>query len=185
MPATDKLAVRAWAASVTDDHLSEFEQRLRECHRVVYQVALGVLREPADAEEIAQDAFLRAYRKLPSLREPGKFRSWVARMSFRLALNRRRATTRARQRDASWLAMSPPAEDTAETVVGQREFQARLRQEIDRLPPKLRSVLLLSAVQELNTRDVAEMLGIPEGTVRSRLHLARKELLRVFCDGAL
>lgn len=180
-----KVADAGWTVSVSDEDVREFEQRLRECHRVVYQVAFGVLRDCADAEEIAQDAFLRAYRKLSSLREPQKFRSWVARMSFRLALNRRRSIARSRRRDTSWLEMSAPSTGDVETIVAGREFQLRLQQEIDRLPKKLRGVLLLSAVQELNTRDIAAVLGIPEGTVRSRLHLARKQLFEVFSDEAL
>lgn len=106
-------------------------------------------------------------------------------MSFRLALNRRRATSRARLRDTSWLEMSRPSTGNVETIVAQREFQLCLQQEIDRLPEKLRAVLRLSAVQELNTRTIAEMLRIPEATVRSRLYLARKELLKVFCDEAM
>lgn len=170
---------------MSDEHVKEFEQRLDECYRLVYQVAYSVLRDRADAEEIAQDAFFCAYRKLTSLREPQKFRSWVARMSFRLALNRRRAAARARHRDTSWQEMNAPAADSVEAIVGQREFQLRLEREIDRLPQKLRAALLLSAVQELSSREIAAILGIPEGTVRSRLYLARKELLRVFCDEAL
>ncbi len=171
-----------WAASLSEEaqDTNEFERRLRECHRLVYHVAYGVLGERADAEEIVQDAFLRAYRKLPSLREPDKFRAWVTRMSFRLALNRRRDSLRARHRDTAWLETSAPRAASIESLVAQREIQSRLRGEIDRLSEKLRAVLLLSAVEELNTRDIAEVLGIPEGTVRSRLHLARKELLRVF-----
>ena len=180
-----KAAGAGWTVSVSNEDVREFEQRLQECHRVVYQVAFGVLRDRAEAEEITQDAFLRAYRKLSSLREPQKFRSWVARVSFRLALNRRRATARARCRDMAWLEMSPPSTGDVETIVAQREFQLRLQREIDGLHKKLRAVLLLSAVQELKTRDIAEVLGIPEGTVRSRLHLARKELLKVFCDERL
>lgn len=185
VPAGGEWHVGAWTAGVNDDQLSEFERRVRECHRVVYQVAFGVLRDGADAEEITQDAFLRAYRKLSSLREPRKFRSWVARMSFRLALNRRRASARAQRRDTLWVEMSPPSTGNVESIVAQREFLLRLQQEMDRLPEKLRTVLLLSAVQELNTRDIADVLGIPEGTVRSRLYLARKELFKVFCDEAL
>jgi RNA polymerase sigma-70 factor (ECF subfamily) len=181
-PAAATGVAGAWAASVNEDQLTEFEGRVRECHRLVFQVAFGVLRDAADAEETAQDAFLRAYRKLSSLREPEKFRSWVARTSFRLALNRRRAGARSRQRDTSWLAISAPPADNAEAIVAQRQFQLRLEQEIDRLPEKLRAVLLLSAVQELNARAIADMLDIPEGTVRSRLFLARKELLKVFSD---
>jgi RNA polymerase sigma-70 factor, ECF subfamily len=170
---------------VSDELRNEFEQRIRECYRVVYQVAYSVLRDRADAEEIAQDAFFRAHQKLFSLREPHKFRSWVARMSFRLALNRRRGTLRARQRDRSWVDVSQPPAHSTETIVAQREFQSRLQQEIERLPEKLRSVLLLNAVQELNVRDIAAMLRIPEGTVRSRLHLARKQLWKVFGDESM
>ena len=182
-----RVADGGWTVSVTDEarDAGEFEQRLRECHRVVYQVAFGVLRDRADAEEVTQDAFLRAYRKLSSLPEPQKFRTWVARVSFRLALNRRRATERARRRDMSWLEMSTPSPDDVAAIVAQREFRARLEQAIERLPKKLRAVVLLSAVQELDTRDVAKVLGIPEGTVRSRLHLARKELFQVFSDETL
>lgn len=172
------------AASLSDEaeDTSEFERRLRECRRVVYHVAFSVLGERADAEEIVQDAFLRAYRKLSSLREPEKFRAWVTRMSFRLALNRRRAASRAKYRDTAWLeTTTPPARD-AESIAAEREIQSRLRGEIDRLSQKLRAVLWLSAVEELSTRDIGEVLAIPEGTVRSRLHLARKELLRVFAN---
>ena len=170
-------------ASVNAEDGTEFEQRLRECHRLVYQVAFGVLRDRADAEEIAQDTFLHAHRKLSSLREPQKFRAWVARMSFRLALNRRRATERARNRDSSWLEMQRPLAENAEAMVLQQEFEARLQRAIDGLPDKLRAVTLLGAVQELETSDIAGLLGIPEGTVRSRRHLARKELLKVMSEG--
>ncbi|PYT32151.1 MAG: hypothetical protein DMG57_02860 [Acidobacteria bacterium] len=72
-----------------DPDLADFERLLRDTHRTVFQVAYAVLANPADAEEVTQDAFLRAYKKFSSLRDPQKFRAWVARMSWRLALNRR------------------------------------------------------------------------------------------------
>lgn len=159
-----------------------FERRVREFHRLVFHVAYAVLRDHADAEEIVQDTFFRAYRKLSGLRDPQKFRAWVARMGYRLALNHWRTTTRARHRDTSWLEATAPPPATVEKVLAQREFRNRLREEIERLPKKLRAVLLLSAVEELETRDVAAALRIPEGTVRSRLHLARQTLLKVFSD---
>lgn len=158
----------------------EFEQRVRACHRLVFHVAHAVLRDRADAEEVVQDTFFRAYRKLGRLREPEKFRSWVARMSYRLALNRCRASTRSRKRDTLWFETGVTAPASVENLLEQRQFHRRLREAIHRLPKKLRAVLLLSAVQELETRDIAAVLRIPEGTVRSRLHLARKALLEVF-----
>jgi len=147
---------------------------------VVYQIAYGVLGNEADAEDVSQDVFLRAYRKLAGLRDPEKFRAWVARMSRRLALNHQRAAGRTQRRDGSWLASAALPAASAETEVAALDFDARLRDEIGCLPEKLRSVLLLSAVEELDTREVANALGIPEGTVRSRLHSARKQLLRRF-----
>lgn len=159
-----------------------FETQLRQCQRLVFRIAFSVLRDAADAEEVTQDVFLQAYRKLSSLREPGKFRAWVARMGWRLALNRQRAAVRARRRDTSWWQGANSGAQDAEHTAAEREFHSRLRAEIDRLPEKLRAVLLMSAVEELQTGEIAAALEIPEGTVRSRLHLARKQLLRVFCD---
>ena len=168
-------------ATVSPAHRpADFEERLRESQRLVYQIAFGVLSNAADAEEITQDVFLRAYRKLSSLREPGKFRAWVARMSWRLAINRQRASARALRRDTAWFESAMPPSLGAETLASRREFHARLREEIDRLPEKLRAALLLSAVDGLDTHAVSAILEIPEGTVRSRLHLARKQLLRRF-----
>ena len=161
---------------------AEFERRLRECQRLVFRIAFGVVRDAADAEEITQEVFLRAYRKLSSLREAGKFRSWVARMSWRMALNRLRAATRARRRDTSWWKGTNPTPRNAEQVAAEQEFHSRLRAEIEHLPEKLRAVLVMSAVEDLQTSEIAAALGIPEGTVRSRLHLARKQLLRVFSN---
>jgi RNA polymerase sigma-70 factor (ECF subfamily) len=162
---------------MSDAWITEFERRVRESQRMVYQVAFGVLGDAADAEEVAQDAFVRAYRKLASLREPEKFRAWVARMSWRLALNRLRSSARARRRDTDWMEAQAPQTPNAESLAAEREFHARLRAEIERLPEKLRAVLILCGIEELNARRVGAILEIPEGTVRSRLHLARRRLL--------
>ena len=153
----------------------EFERRVWESRRMVYQVAYSVLANAADAEQVTQGVFLRAFRKLGGLREPERFRGWVARMSWRLALNRRRSLARALRRDGAWLlGLAAPRED-AEALAAGNELQARLREEIP--PDKLRAALLLSAIEGLDARSVSAILRIPEGTVRSRLHLARRRLL--------
>lgn len=164
--------------AATADERAEFERRLRESHRVVFQVAYSVVGQAADAEEVTQEVFLRAYRKRASLREPVKFRAWVARMSWRLALNRRRARARAQRRDTVWYVSTASAPVDVESAAAERESHARLRAEIDRLPEKLRAVLLLRAIEGLDTRTVAAILEVPEGTIRSRLHQARKQLLQ-------
>ncbi len=160
-----------------DAGLECFERLLRETHRTVFQVAYAVLANAADAEEVTQDAFLRAYQKFSTLRDPQKFRAWVARMSWRLALNRRRANFRALRRDGAWFE-SRSAPNDPEADASAREFESRMQEHIACLPEKLRSALLLSAVQGLDVRTVAMILKVPEGTVRSRLHLARRQLLK-------
>jgi RNA polymerase sigma-70 factor, ECF subfamily len=150
---------------------------MAENQRRVFQIAYGVLGNSADAEEVAQEAFLRAYQKFHSLRESEKFRAWVNRIAFRLALNRQRGLRRRLIRETAWHAAG-----TGDTVDGtsnadEAVLVARLRNEIDRLPEKLRSVLQLSIVEDMEATDVGVVLGIPAGTVRSRLHTARKLLL--------
>lgn len=156
---------------------SNFERLMRESYRLVYQVAYSLLGNAADAEEVAQETFLTAFRKFDSLRDPERFRPWVARASWRLALNWRRGTARAMGRDGAWAANQPET-DNPETLASNREFESRLRALVDLLPEKLKAVVLLIGVEEMDVRTVAGILGIPEGTVRSRLHLARRRLLR-------
>ena len=162
---------------VTIPGFDDFEKLVRENQRVVYQIALTVLRNPADAEDVTQDAFMRAFAKLSSLREPQRFRAWLYRIVRHLALNRLRASTRSRAREELASANSACLVDV-ETLAEDREFEARVHFEISRLPEKLREVLLLCAIEDLEPSAVAEVLGIPQGTVRSRLHSARKRLLR-------
>jgi RNA polymerase sigma-70 factor, ECF subfamily len=169
----DALILQAQA----DESQPEFGVRVAENQRRVFHIAYGVLGNSADAEEVAQEAFLRAYRKFDSLREAGKFRAWVNRIAFRLALNRQRGMRRQLTRDSSWHAAG-----AGETLDGARNADQqilldRMRREIDAIPEKLRRVLQLSIVEEMDATDVGAVLGIPPGTVRSRLHTARKLLL--------
>ena len=153
-----------------------FGERIAENQRRVFQIAYSILGNAADAEDVAQEAFLRAYQKFGSLREAEKFRGWVNRIVFRLALNRQRGHRRRLTRDTAW-----QMTETRAIVHGaeQQIMLDKLRKEIERLPEKLRSVLQLSLVEEMDATDVGAMLGIPAGTVRSRLHTARKLLLEV------
>jgi len=156
-----------------------FGERIAEHQRRVFQIAYSVLGNAADAEDVAQEAFLRAYQKVDSLRDAEKFRGWVNRIVFRLALNRKRGHRRRLARDTAW-----QVAESRTTAGGMNEAERqvmldRLRREIERLPEKLRCVLQLSVVEEMEAEDVGEVLGIPAGTVRSRLHAARKLLLEV------
>jgi RNA polymerase sigma-70 factor (ECF subfamily) len=153
----------------------EFAERVSDSSTLAFRVALGVLRNRHDAEDVAQEAFLRAHRAFASLRDRDRFRGWLARTAFRLALDHRRgAARRERREDAVFLAGS--AVPSVEEDAARSEVRERVAAAVDALPEKLRIVTVLAAIQEQDLREVARLLELPEGTVKSRLHLARKAL---------
>jgi RNA polymerase sigma-70 factor, ECF subfamily len=159
------------------DTRREFEERLAECGPLAYRVACGVLRNTADAEDVAQEALLRAYRRFDRLRDHSRFRAWLVRIAFRLALDRLRSGKRRQLRDTLWSqSESQPPAATAEDVAASNEFQAHLDNALAELPEKLRLVLLLAAMEGHTIDEIAAMLGIPVGTVKSRIFFARKQL---------
>src|SRR5229473_4282227 len=107
------------------DTRHEFEERLAECGPLAYRVARGVLRNTADAEDVAQEALLRAYRRFDRLRDRGRFRAWLVRIAFRLALDRARSAQRRGLRETEWARPERgPAPRTAEDLAASHEFQA-------------------------------------------------------------
>ncbi len=169
----DELAREAAQA----DTRREFEERLAECGPLAYRVARGVLRNTADAEDVAQEALLRAYSKFDRLRDRNRFRAWLVRIAFRLALDRLRSGKRRELRDTLWSQPErQPPEATAEDLAVSNEFQAHLESALAELPEKLRLVLLLAAMEGHTIDEIASMLGISTGTVKSRIFYARRQL---------
>src|SRR2546425_12425585 len=169
----DELARQAAQA----DTRREFEERLAECGPLAYRVARGVLRNTADAEDVAQEALLRAYRRFDRLRDRTRFRAWLVRIAFRLALDRLRSGKRRELRDTVWSQPEhQPPTRTAEDLAASKELQAHLDNALAELPEKLRLVLLLAAMEGHTIEEIAGMLGISTGTVKSRIFYARKQL---------
>lgn len=165
----------AGSAVILDTPLEqEFERRLADCPALAFRVALGVLRNHAEAEDVAQDALLRAYRNFHRLRDRERFRAWLVRMTWRLALDRIRSAGRRERRELAAVPSLPPA--NAEDLAASSEFKRLVADAIAELPEKLRLVLVLSAIEGHDTREVAALASLPEGTVKSRLFLARKRL---------
>src|SRR5262245_31269174 len=134
-------AVRLPAALVTDDEdfAREFEGRLVESSRLVFRVAYSVLRHREDAEDVAQEAFAKAYRSVRQLRDRDRFRAWLVRMTWRMALDRQRAN---RRRAARELAVEVDAPSAVTDSADVRERADRLWLAIDDLPEKLRLVIV-------------------------------------------
>ena len=154
----------------------EFEDQLADGASLAFRLAMSVLRNRADAEDVAQDALLRAYRGFAKLRERGAFRGWLCRITWRLALDKQRGTRRREKRETASTFVPGTPERSVEQMAVANEFDRHLAKAMDELPEKLRQALILAAIQGHSTREVAKMLNLPEGTVKSRVHLARKQL---------
>ncbi len=158
---------------VGDDLAREFEMRLVESSTLAFRVAFSVLRHQEDAEDVAQEAFAKAYRNFRSLRDRGRFRAWLVRLTWRLALDRQRADRRRLFRE-NHHALSREGPDRATQPVDERA--RAIWEAIDALPPKYRVVIVLGAIEGYNVREVAQLLNLREGTVKSRLFGARRRL---------
>jgi RNA polymerase sigma-70 factor, ECF subfamily len=170
-----RLAGRALSAD--EALVREFEARLSDSASLAFRVAYSVLRHREDAEDVAQEAFARAYRRFSTLRDRDRFRAWLVRMTWRLALDRRRGDRRRLVRDGR--ACGPVdggAQQGAEAALVERQRAERLWRAIDALPDRLREVTVLAAIEEHGIREVAALLRLPEGTVKSRLFDARRKL---------
>ncbi len=141
----------------------------------LYRVAYSVLRNPADAEDAVQEAFLRVLRHRQMLDEVRDHRVWLIRIVWNIVLDRkRRAKTRPETDDVAELARVLPASGlSAEERAAAAQHHAYVLACVDRLPAKERQVLMLSAFEELTSVEIATVLGITESSVRSRLFRAR------------
>jgi RNA polymerase sigma-70 factor (ECF subfamily) len=148
---------------------------VRDYSGLLFRVALSVLRNPAEAEDVVQDAFVRVLQRRSELAVIVELRPWLVRIAWNLALDRRRKI-RPDQMDETFASdlVSPglPADRAlAEAAQIKQVFRA-----IERLPTKERQALLLSAMDELTTAEIATVLGRSESSVRSLLFRARTHL---------
>jgi RNA polymerase sigma-70 factor, ECF subfamily len=157
-----------------------FEEMVGRQSRFMFQVAFGLLRNRQDAEDAVQEAFLKLYRGEAWLRMDNE-KGFLARTVWRVALDHL-PTAAERMLDVSEmeLAASGGAGVSPEQSAVDRDERAVLRRLIEGLPEELRQPLVLSSVEEMTSREVAEAMGIPEGTVRTRVMRARTELRRRF-----
>jgi RNA polymerase sigma-70 factor, ECF subfamily len=141
----------------------------------LYRVAFSVLRNPADAEDAVQEAFLRVLRHRDTLGEVRDHRVWLIRIVWNIVLDRkRRAKTRPETDDVADLARVLPSNGlSAEELAAAAQHHAHVLACVDQLPAKEREVLMLSAFEELTSVEIAAVLEITESSVRSRLFRAR------------
>ncbi|MEI9978868.1 MAG: sigma-70 family RNA polymerase sigma factor [Edaphobacter sp.] len=152
-----------------------FEEMVARQARFMFQVAFALLRNTQDAEDAVQEALLKLYRGEAWLRMENE-KGFLARTVWRVALDHLPKMVE-RMSDVSEMQLEAVGGSPEANAVDEDE-RAMLRRLIDGLPEELRRPLVLSSVEEMTSREVAEAMGIPEGTVRTRVMRARAELRR-------
>jgi RNA polymerase sigma-70 factor (ECF subfamily) len=170
----------------------EVSELLTTQREAIFRHILGMVRDPAEAEDLTQETLLRAHGKISSVRDPDRLVAWLYRIATNVAYDRfRQASYRNRPLsldadEASSQPVAPLPVDTGprlDKVMEQREMSACVREYIAELPDTYRAVILLHDVQGLTNPEIAEMLGVSLATVKIRLHRARNKLREALGEG--
>ena len=156
-----------------------------------YQIAYGVLGSREDAQEVAQDVFVRIHKALHKFRGDAEFTTWMYRIAMNLARNKYRWNKcRGSQKsitihapldgsdDGSRVMQLPSDRQQPDQEISTDEFEDRISEEIEKLPPLYREALVLRNVEDMSYEQIANVLGCKLGTIKSRIARAREELRR-------
>jgi RNA polymerase sigma-70 factor, ECF subfamily len=166
------------APAKTLDSSETITALVAEYSATLYRVAYSVMRNAAEAEDAVQEAFLRVLKHRDKLEDIRDHRVWLIRITWNVVLDKkRRSKTRPENDDIADYARVLPSSDRRvdDSMVSSQEHN-RILPLIDRLPAKERQALLLSAIEELSTVQIAAVLGTTESSIRSRIFRARREL---------
>lgn len=178
---------------VCDGDKEAFYALVEPCERCVYTAAMAILNNPADAEEVAQEAVLKAFAALPRFRRESKFSTWL----IQITINEARLKLRKDRRHLYESIDEPKADDEGDAFpkdfadwreipseeLQRKELRDALKRALDALPQKYRTVLILRDIQYLSIHETAQVLGITEGAVKTRLLRARYQMRDALAPG--
>ncbi len=167
-----------WVARAQKGDRAAFEELVKRTHRRVYNLAYHFLSNEQEAEDLTQEVYLRAWRALPDFRGDAQFSTWLYRITLNTAMNYQR-TLRTQEQAAgaaeTLAHFDAPLPDPA-AAAATRDRNARLWATVRRLAQRYRVVLALFYQHELSYAEIAEVLGLPIGTVKAQLNRARRAL---------
>ncbi|MCX5656813.1 MAG: sigma-70 family RNA polymerase sigma factor [Candidatus Omnitrophica bacterium] len=159
--------------------IGAFEQVYKAASDFVYNVAFRITRNSADAEEVTQDVFMKAYHNLKDFRFQSAFKTWVYRITVNTAINRYRKSAREEKDKVDYdsiIESFPDSRSTTEDII-RNDNEVRLNALLGVLGPEHKACLILREIEGLSYQEIATTLKIPINTVRSRLKRARQALL--------
>ena len=176
------LSDEAVIARIRDGEPWCFEILMRRHNRRVFRATRAILKRDDEAEDVMQEAYVRAYEHLADFRGEASFATWITRIAIHEALARKRKEQRfepldSAPQESTVMSLAPPR--SPEQEVNDQQLRAVLERAIDALPDEFRTVFVLRAVEQMTGAETAACLEIPEETVKTRLHRARLRLQEV------
>lgn len=177
-PATPDILIEQ---CLTGDQVA-WEAVVRQNWRKVFNVAYKFVGRHDEAEDLTQDIFLKIFKALKTFDRRANFQTWIISISRNLCIDHYRSVRKERQtiaRDVDTSDLQPASKErTPYALAEHQDLRAMLRQALDTLPLTLRTAVVLRDLQELSYQEIADQLGLPEGTVKSRINRGRIELAR-------
>jgi RNA polymerase sigma-70 factor (ECF subfamily) len=159
-----------------------WDEIVRLYWRKVFNVAYKFVGRQDEAEDLTQDIFLKLFKSLKTFDRRANFSTWLISVSRNLCIDHYRSVRREHEvvtHDVDVVSLArPSALDSPQVALERRDRVALLRAALDKLAPSLRTAVMLRDIQELSYQEIAEKLGVPEGTVKSRINRGRTELAR-------
>ncbi len=152
--------------------VESFGEIVQKYQKMIYNIVLRMVPDPADADDITQTAFVKAYEKLGSYRTEYPFFSWIHRIAVNEALNFLKQQKRIVALDDTHESVG----DDPESEYSRNELQERIDRALEKLTPEYRIIIVLRHFGELSYSEIGEILDVPVKTVKSRLFTARQEL---------
>lgn len=153
-----------------------FDQLTELFYSRVYGIVMQRLRNTAEADEVTQEVFLRAFRKIGQLKDPAAFAGWLCQIAARLSINRAVRRPAETYREPVTFELLQESDDSPAAALMQREDAQQLRTGIDRLGQLDRQTLMAFYFEGQSLKDMAEVFDSPIGTIKRRLHTARNRL---------
>jgi RNA polymerase sigma-70 factor, ECF subfamily len=163
----------------TDKDPSEFHELLRKYQDRIYNLCRYMLGNRQDAQDAAQDAFLKAYKNLGDFRPEASLYSWLYRIAVNTCLDYRKKTSIKVLRDAPLSEEEPSGAPSAEATYESKRISESVQSALQKLPKKLGPAIILREIEGLSYEEIAEVLRTSVGTVKSRISRAREELRRI------
>jgi RNA polymerase sigma-70 factor (ECF subfamily) len=183
MESTEKKLVNKALAGERD----AFEEIVERYKHKLYQLAFRMLGNRMEAEDVAQEVFLRVYANLASYDHKHKFSTWIYRITTNLCIDRLRKRQHVFSLDQEAAGMEgldmysqiPSPQKTPEGEVMTLELQTEVQKAIDRLPPQYKSIMILRYLQDLSLQEISDVVELPVTTVKTRIHRGREALKKL------